>query len=283
MWNRIKRLFRAMFGWLIGGAENPELVLRQLREDLRNKIPELNRQVAEVVKHEKMLEMQLERQTQTVVTLQPQVEAAVKAGPERKEAAKALIVQLQSSQAEMAETQAALQKAKENSAQMLQMRTAFEQKVRQQMQEAMRQISRYKRAEAEKEMAEIMGSFEVGDEADELQRMTEKVDEKLARAEARLQVSSSSVDNQIAQIQVEASADAAELAYKEYQRQLGLTPETPAAEQPAKTMEAIPVAPATPPAAPPAAPPSMPPPGQKREEAQQDVNWAQQNTDSQQQ
>lgn len=283
MWNRIKRLFRAMFGWLIGGAENPELVLRQLREDLRNKIPELNRQVAEVVKHEKMLEMQLERQTQTVVTLQPQVEAAVKAGPERKEAAKALIVQLQSSQAEMAETQAALQKAKENSAQMLQMRTAFEQKVRQQMQEAMRQISRYKRAEAEKEMAEIMGSFEVGDEADELQRMTEKVDEKLARAEARLQVSSSSVDNQIAQIQVEASTDAAELAYQEYQRQLGLTPETPAAEQPAKTMEAIPVAPAPPPAAPPAAPPSMPPPGQKREEAQQDVNWAQQNTDSQQQ
>ncbi len=269
MWNRIKRLFRAMFGWLIGGAENPELVLRQLREDLRNKIPELNRQVAEVVKHEKMLEMQLERQTQTVVTLQPQVEAA----------AKALIVQLQSSQAEMAETQAALQKAKENSAQMLQMRTAFEQKVRQQMQEAMRQISRYKRAEAEKEMAEIMGSFEVGDEADELQRMTEKVDEKLARAEARLQVSSSSVDNQIAQIQVEASTDAAELAYQEYQRQLGLTPETPAAEQPAKTMEAIPVAPAPPPAA----PPSMPPPGQKREEAQQDVNWAQQNTDSQQQ
>lgn len=279
MWNRIKRLFRAMFGWLIGGAENPELVLRQLREDLRNKIPELNRQVAEVIKHEKMLEMQLERQTQTVVTLQPQVEAAVKAGPERKEAAKALIVQLQSSQAEMAETQAALQKAKENSAQMLQMRTAFEQKVRQQMQEAMRQISRYKRAEAEKEMAEIMGSFEVGDEADELQRMTEKVDEKLARAEARLQVSSSSVDNQIAQIQVEASTDAAELAYQEYQRQLGLTPETPAAEQPAKTMEAIPVAPAPPPAA----PPSMPPPGQKREEAQQDVNWAQQNTDSQQQ
>ncbi|MCE5218133.1 PspA/IM30 family protein, partial [bacterium] len=247
--------------------------------DLRNKIPELNRQVAEVIKHEKMLEMQLERQTQTVVTLQPQVEAAVKAGPGRKEAAKALIVQLQSSQAEMAETQAALQKAKENSAQMLQMRTAFEQKVRQQMQEAMRQISRYKRAEAEKEMAEIMGSFEVGDEADELQRMTEKVDEKLARAEARLQVSSSSVDNQIAQIQVEASTDSAELAYQEYQRQLGLTPETPAAEQPAKTMEAIPVAPATPPAAPPAAPP----PGQKREEAQQDVNWAQQNTDSQQQ
>jgi phage shock protein A len=272
MWNRIKRLFRAMFGWMLRGAEDPELILQQLREDLRNKIPEMNRQVAEVVKHEKMLQMQLERQSQVVAALQPQVEAAVKAGPERKEAAKALIMQLQTAQAELADTQAALDKAKQNSQQMLQMRTAFEQKVRQQMQECVRQMSRAKQAKAEEEMAELMGSFEVGDDKDTLDRMTEKIDERLARAQARTDVAGQTVDAQIAQIQQEAALDSADLAYEEYQRKLGLIPETTEAEQPERTMESIPVQPAAPPAAAPAAPPPAPP-QQKQEEQRTQTNW----------
>lgn len=272
MWNRIKRLFRAMFGWMLRGAEDPELILQQLKEDLRNKIPEMNRQVAEVVKHEKMLQMQLERQSQVVAALQPQVEAAVKAGPERKEAAKALIMQLQTAQAELADTQAALDKAKQNSQQMLQMRTAFEQKVRQQMQECVRQMSRAKQAKAEEEMAELMGSFEVGDDKDTLDRMTEKIDERLARAQARTDVAGQTVDAQIAQIQQEAALDSADLAYEEYQRKLGLIPGTTETAQPERTMEAIPVQPAAPPAAAPAAPPPAPP-QQKQEEQRTQTNW----------
>lgn len=272
MWNRIKRLFRAMFGWLLRGAEDPELILEQLKEDLRNKIPEMNRQVAEVIKHEKMLQMQMERQSQVVAALQPQVEAAVKAGPERKEAAKALIMQLQTAQAELADTQAALEKARQNSQQMLQMRTAFEQKVRQQMQECVRQMSRAKQAKAQEEMAELMGSFEVGDDRDTLDRMTEKIDERLARAQARTEVAGQSVDAQIAQIQQEAALDAADRAYEEYQRKLGLVPDTAETEPPERTMESISVQPAAPPAAAPAAPPPMPP-QQGREEQQTQTKW----------
>lgn len=241
MWNRIRRIFRAMFGWLIRGAEDPEMILRQLRDDLRDKIPELNRQVAEIVKHEKMLEMQLERHSQAVATLRPQVEAAVKAGPARKEAAKTLIVQLQSAEAQVAETQASLETAKQRSQQMLKMRTAYEQKVRSQMQEAMRQIDRAKRAQVENEMASLMGSFEVGDETDTLERMTERIDEQLARAQARMEVASTGVDAQILEIQQDAASDSAELAYQEYQRQLGLVPDTAEEEQAPKTMGAVPL------------------------------------------
>lgn len=241
MWNRIRRIFRAMFGWLIRGAEDPEMMLRQLRDDLRDKIPELNRQVAEIVKHEKMLEMQLERHSQAVATLRPQVEAAVKAGPARKEAAKTLIVQLQGAEAQVAETQASLETAKQRSQQMLKMRTAYEQKVRSQMQEAMRQIDRAKRAQVESEMASLMGSFEVGDETDTLERMTERIDENLARAQARMEVASTGVDAQILEIQQDAASDSAELAYEEYQRQLGLVPEAAEEEQAPKTMGAVPL------------------------------------------
>jgi hypothetical protein len=88
------------FGWLIRGAENPELLLRQYMDDMRAQIPRLNAQVAEVIKHEKLVEMNYERTQQRVAELQPQVEAAVKMGPEKKEAAKSLIVALQSAQQE---------------------------------------------------------------------------------------------------------------------------------------------------------------------------------------
>lgn len=263
MWNRIKRVFRALFGWLIRGAEDPEMILRQLRDDLREKIPELNRQVAEIVKHEKMLEMQLDRQSEAVARIKPQVEVAVKAGPARKEAAKALIMQLQQAEKELSETQAALLRAKENSQRMLKMRAAYEAKVRQQMQEAMHQIDRAKRAQVEAEMAEIMGAFETGDETDTLQRMTEAIDERLARAEARIEVAQSSVETQISELEQDVALDSAEAAYQEYQRQLGLLPEE---ETPVKTMESVPLQSEEPP---------TPPETVEQQDMSGDVNWAQ--------
>ena len=275
MFERIKRLFRAMFGWLLGKAEDPEVVLRQLREDLRNKIPELNRQVAEIIKHEKMLAMELERKTDLVVKLRPQVEAAVKAGPTRKDAALTLIGQLKIAEADLAETQAALGKASENSKQMLKMRDAYEQKIRKQMDEAMLQISRHKRAQVESEMSEIMSSFQVGDETQTLEQMTERIDETMARAQARMDVAQTSVTSQLFEIEQDAQLSESETMYAEYQRQLGLVPETVADVAPEKTMEAIPVAEETvapPPvqaAAAPAAPPPMPAAERQTETEQQ--------------
>ena len=102
MWARIKAIFRSLFGWMIRGAEKPELLLRQYIDDMRAQMPRLNAQVAEVIKHEKMLEMQVERKRETVAALQPRVEAAVKMGPEKKDLAKRLIASLQTTQAELA-------------------------------------------------------------------------------------------------------------------------------------------------------------------------------------
>ena len=45
MWNRVKRLFRAVFGGLIDKAEDPELVLQQVIRDMRDKVPQMNEEV----------------------------------------------------------------------------------------------------------------------------------------------------------------------------------------------------------------------------------------------
>jgi len=244
MWRRIQMIFRSMFGWMVRGAENPELILRQHMDDLRDQIPRLNQQAAEIIKVEKMLEEQVNRQRAQVAALQPKVEQAVKMGPEAKEAALSLIQALETAKKELAETEAQWEQAKENSKRTLEMRRAYEQRIKAQMNEALRQIGRAKRAEMEKQMASLMTSFGIGDQTDTLERMTQRIDEKMAEAKARTVVANETSDAQMAKVELAVQNSEAENLYTEYQRQLGLIPEAPPAE---RTMETIPLQQAPPP------------------------------------
>ena len=235
MWQRIKAIFRSMFGWLIRGMENPEMMLRQYMDDMRSTMPKLNAQVAEVVKHEKQLEMDVERKRQQVADLEPKVEMAVKLGEEKKDLAKRLIASLQMAKAELADLEASLERAQTNSDAMMRQRAAYESRIKRQIEEAKRQLSRAKQAEVETQIASTMASFEVGDQSDTLDRMTEKIDDELARAQARQEVASQSMDSQMAELELDVADQSAELAYVEYQRQLGLIPE----EEAERTMEAV--------------------------------------------
>ena len=235
MWQRIKAVFRSMFGWMIRGMENPEMLLRQYIDDMRSTMPKLNAQVAEVVKHEKQLEMDVERKRQQVADLEPKVEMAVKMGDEKKDLAKRLIGSLQTAKAELADLEGQLERAKTNSDQMMRQRAAYESRIKRQIEEAKRQLSRAKRAEVEKQIASTMASFEVGDQSDTLERMTEKIDEDLAQAQARQEVASQTIDSQMAELEMDVADSEAEMAYVEYQRQLGLIPE----EEAERTMETV--------------------------------------------
>jgi len=241
MWNRIKRLFRALFGWMISGAEDSEMMLRQIQDDIRNKLPRMNDQVAEVVKLKKMLEMQRDSKALELQRLKPMIEAAVKAGESKKAVAMSLIAENQTKTQDLADIDASLATATANAESAMKARVAYEQKVHQQMQECQRQIGRVKMAQMQTEMASLMGSFEVGDDSDELKRITEQVDEKLARAQARQDVASTSVEGQIAEVQADAAALQVGDIYQEYQRSFGIAVAEDAVD-PEKTMESIPVA-----------------------------------------
>lgn len=238
MFRRLRMLFRSLFGWMLRGAENPELILRQLMDDLRDQIPRLNQQAAEIIKVEKMLEEQVNRQRAQVAALQPKVEQAVKMGPEAKEAALSLIQALETAKKELGETETQWESAKENSKRTLEMRRAYELRIKGQMNEAMRQIGRARRAEMESQMASLMTSFGVGDQTDTLDRMTQRIDERVAGARARTAVASDTSDAQMAKVELAVGNAEAENLYQEYQRQLGLVPEGAPAE---RTMETIPL------------------------------------------
>ena len=69
LWTRIKRSLRALFGGIVEATEDPELILQQTIRDMRDRIPDLNNSVAQVMATEKLLAKNKERLESQVVDL----------------------------------------------------------------------------------------------------------------------------------------------------------------------------------------------------------------------
>ena len=96
LWTRMKRSVRALFGGIIEKTEDPELILQQTIRDMRDRVPELNNSVAQVMATEKLLAKNKERLETQVVDLDSKIRASVKMG--RDDIATAYIGQLQQAQ-----------------------------------------------------------------------------------------------------------------------------------------------------------------------------------------
>src|SRR5256885_11535721 len=96
LWTRIKRSMRALFGGIVERTEDPELILQQTIRDMRDRIPDLNNSVAQVMATEKLLARNKERLETQVVDLDSKIKASVKMN--RDDIATAYIGQLQQAQ-----------------------------------------------------------------------------------------------------------------------------------------------------------------------------------------
>src|SRR5256886_14266165 len=102
LWSRVKRSVRALFGGIIERTEDPELILQQTIRDMRDRVPELNNSVAQVMATEKLLAKNKERLETQVVELDSKIKASVKIG--RDDIATAYIGQLQQAQVGLQKT-----------------------------------------------------------------------------------------------------------------------------------------------------------------------------------
>jgi phage shock protein A len=193
-----------------------------------------------VVAHQKLLEGQYERCATNIGRLGKQVEQAVKGGEATKQAALVLIQEWEREKSHLEEIKGDLARAQEASKKIMEMRAAFEQKIRRQMEECRAQDARFEMAKAEEQMASVMGNFKVADASDTLDEITGKIDEKLARARGQLEVASQSTESQSAQVELQTAAASSEGTYAELQAKFGIATSTPVAET-TKTMDSIPV------------------------------------------
>lgn len=220
LWQRIKRLFRAGTGAALDRVENPEMVLQQTIRDMRDRVPELNNSVAQVMATERLLAKNKESLSEKVVDLDSKIKAAVKMG--RDDIATAYIGQLQQAQVDLERTSAQLEYAENASKQALKARDNYVLNMKKRTSEAMQLISASKQAKLQENLAQTMESFDIGDNASTFNEMREKIERRVASAEAKLQLGSSSVDGQMHEIEREAMDIQLQDKLLSYKKDMGL-------------------------------------------------------------
>ncbi|MGI9165121.1 MAG: PspA/IM30 family protein [Pyrinomonadaceae bacterium] len=222
LWSRVKRSMRALFGGMIEATENPELVLQQTIRDMRDRVPELNNSVAQVMATEKLLGKSKERLETQVVDLDSKIRASVKLG--RDDIATAYIGQLQQAQMDLQKTSQQLEHATLASKQALKARDNYVLQMQRRTAEAMQLINQSKQAKLQEQLAQTMESFQIGDDASVFNEMRDKIDRRAAAAEAKMQLGSASVDNQMQDIEREAMDMQLQDKLLTYKRDMGLLP-----------------------------------------------------------
>jgi len=220
LWARISRVFRASTGAALDKIENPELVLQQTIRDMRDRVPELNNSVAQVMATERLLQKNKDNLAKQVVDLDSKIKAAVKM--ERDDIATAYIGQLQQAQVDLERTDAQLELAGAASKNALKARDNYVLNMKKRTAEAMQLISAAKQAKLQEQLAQTMEGFNIGDDASTFNEMREKIERRVASAEAKLQLGTSSVDTQMADIEREAMDIQLQDKLLEYKQQMGL-------------------------------------------------------------
>ena len=236
LWARMKRSLRSIFGGIIESTEDPEKILNQTIRDMRDRIPELNNSVAQVMANERLIAKNKDRLETQVIEFDNKIKAAIKAN--RDDIATAFIGQLQQAQLDLSRTNQQLDYATRASQQAIKMRDNYRLQMERRTAEAMRLINQSKQAKMQEQIAQTMASFQLGDDASTFEEMREKIDRRSATAEAKLQLGSSSVDNQMQEIEREALDMQLQDKLLEYKQQMGLlgsgareTPALPAASE----------------------------------------------------
>jgi phage shock protein A len=107
----------------------------------------------------------------------------------------------------------------------------------------MQLISEHRRARMQEQLAQAMASFQVSDEAGTFDEMRERVARRAAAAEAKMELASTGVESEIAEIEKEAFSLQVQDTLLAYKRQMGVVPEEMTPAEPLTATETAPAQP----------------------------------------
>jgi len=193
--DRIRTVLKSNINALISKAEDPEKMLNQLIMDMNEQLLEAKKQVAMSIADEKKLERQALENKAQGDEWEKKAMLAVKAGKD--DLAKEALLRKQ----EYDGYAASFQKEYESQhASVEQLKDALRQ-LQAKIEEASRKknllIARAKRAEAQKQIQQTMGSLSANSSFDTFDRMAQKVDQIEAEAEALKEIGSVTADQKL--------------------------------------------------------------------------------------
>ncbi|TMB26529.1 MAG: PspA/IM30 family protein [Deltaproteobacteria bacterium] len=220
MWQRMKRAFRSVFGWMVSAAEDPELILEQNIRDLNDQVPKMNESIAMVKANVTLLEKENQKYKNDSVEITSKIKAALQAS--REDIATTYATQLQTVKSALLRNEQQLSAARQAYDKALQVKQAFMREKDRKTAEAMQALRDARRAKWQSKVADAMESFQVAGIDATHDEMLQKIQEQTAVNEARMDMALSNVDTQGIKIEEEAEKIRATELLKQFKQEMGL-------------------------------------------------------------
>ncbi len=203
MWQRFVRWMRSIFGGAIESMENPELILKQTIRDMRDQMPKINANLAKMRGGLNLMQKDYEDAIDNERKLTSRIKAALEAGDE--ELAGDYAIRLKQVQGSKEKVFEQLEKAKEAYEKAVEFKTDYKREMDKKINAAMTAIREHQASKWKAEVASVFESFEVGDVDGNYEEMMEKLRQKTAMAEGKLDMAIETVD--MREIQLEKRAE----------------------------------------------------------------------------
>jgi len=226
MWERLKRIFRSIFGGLISSAEDPKMILEQNIRDMRDKVPEINTGIAKARGGIVRLEDEATQLKQEISRLTAQTKAALQAGEEGM--AGACAVQIKRRQESLERNQNEIARARQGYEGLLKLKEHYMREMKLKTEQAMAAIKQAESAKWKNELADVFQTFEVAGVDATHQEMIEKLKERSAMAEGKIASAVESMDVKSLEIEEKARELEGQDLLRQFKMEMGLDKSAPA-------------------------------------------------------
>jgi phage shock protein A len=223
MFKRLMRVLKSWIGFFISFAEDPEVMLQESIEEMRNTLPRLNQILVTTRATVIRLEQERDELARKEKSLVASIQAALKEGsPEARKIAESDAMTLQQVRQELAATLEQLESAS-NAFENAQVSVAdIKDKLRQKIEQCRRAIAESKKAEVMKSAADALAELDTYGTAATADKYLEEIRQKVAESKAAVEVATGGLDTERIKMERKAREIQAASILSEFEVEMGL-------------------------------------------------------------
>lgn len=219
MFNRFIRAIKSLFGGLVSSIEDPKLILEQNIRELNDQIPQMNENIATVKANSVMLRKEVDRYERSISEITSKIKAAINA--DRDDLAQGYALQLEKTRENLQQSKQQLEYADKAYEKAIKVKQAFMREKDRKIKEAREALRASERAEWQAKVADALESFEMGGLDQTHQEMVNRLNERTAKNEARMEIALESVDTETMEIEANAEKLRAQELVNQFKQEMG--------------------------------------------------------------
>ena len=216
MFKRFIRAIKSMFGGVISSMEDPKLILEQNIRDLNDQIPQMNENIATVKANLIMLQKEAKRNEKLLTS---KIKSAIQAN--RDDIAEGYALQLEKAKENYSHTKDQLVFAEKAYDKALKVKKVFMREKDRKIQEAKEALRASERAEWQSKIADTLEQFEVGGLDQTHDEMINRLNERTAKNEARMEIALDGIDTETMEIEANAEKIRAQSLVEQFKLEMG--------------------------------------------------------------